>query len=54
MNRIVRVQDQCKHIGYVGRQALGHPLTVSDQRPSVLTMPGRPVTRCLGPPPGSQ
>lgn len=40
MNRIVRVQDCLKHVGYVGRQALGHPVTVSDQRFSARTMPG--------------
>lgn len=30
MNRIARVQDFRQHVGYVGRQALSHPVTVSD------------------------
>jgi hypothetical protein len=32
MNRIVLVQDCREHVGYVGRQALGHSDTVSDQQ----------------------
>jgi hypothetical protein len=38
MNRIIRVQDCRKHLGYVCRQAFDHSVTVSDQRLLALTV----------------
>lgn len=40
MNRAVLVQDCREHACDVGRQALGHPVTVSDQELLTRTVPG--------------